>query len=324
MIIVQTPLRVSFFGGGTDFEGFYLQNGGGQVLSTAIDKYTYVLVKKRIDDTIYLHYSQKEAVENVNDLKHELVRESMKLAGVEKGVEISTFIDVREGTGLGSSSSITVGLLHALYTYKGELKTAKTLADQACQIEINVLGKPMGRQDQYIAAYGDMRQINFNRREISVEGIGLSDESRMKLSERLMLFFTNRTRKAEDILTEQKANIADRAHVLKEMKGLASQAKGALLAGEFDDFGAMLDKSWQMKKQLASKVSDKELDDMYKTARDNGALGGKITGAGGGGFLLVYCPNGKKDDVRSALRGQMEIPFQFERDGSKVVFNYRR
>jgi len=323
MIIVQTPLRVSFLGGGTDFEDFYL-NYGGAVLSTAIDKYAFVVMKERYDDMIYVNYSKKEIVENVDDLEHELVREAMKMAGVEKGVEISTFVDVREGTGLGSSSSITVGLLQSLYAYKGEAETAGTLARQACQIEVDILGKPMGRQDQYIAAYGNMRFITFSREGISAEKVVLSKEGKTKLSERLMLFFTKRTRRSGEILAEQKANIADRVEVLKEMTKLAYQGREAITRETFDELGEMLHKGWQLKRQLASKISNSDLDEMYQAALNSGAVGGKITGAGGGGFLLLYAPAQRRDDIRSALWGLEEIPLRFEPDGTKVIFDYRR
>ena len=323
MIIVQTPLRVSFLGGGTDFEDFYLHHGGA-VLSTAIDKYAFVVMKERYDDMIYVNYSKKEIVENVDDLEHELVKEAMKMAGVEKGVEISTFVDVREGTGLGSSSSITVGLLQSLYAYKGEAETASTLARQACQIEVDILGKPMGRQDQYIAAYGNMRFITFNEQGINAEKMLLSKEGKTKLSERLMLFFTKRTRRSGEILAEQKANIAERVEVLKEMTKLAYLGKEAITREAFDELGEMLHQGWQLKRQLASKISNSDLDELYQSARNSGAIGGKITGAGGGGFLLLYAPAQRRDDIRSALWGLEEIPFRFEADGSKVIFDYRR
>jgi D-glycero-alpha-D-manno-heptose-7-phosphate kinase len=323
MLIVQTPLRVSFLGGGTDFDDFS-HDYGGTVLSTAIDKYTTVFIKERSDDLIYVNYRKKEIVAKVDDIEHELVREAMRLTGIEKGMEISTFVDVREGSGLGSSSSITVGLLQALYTYKGEVKDTDTLARQACQIEINTLGKPIGRQDQYIAAYGGFRFITFHNSGVTVENIDLSTELKRRLSERLMLFFTGRTRKSEDILTEQKANIKGRLHLLKELKDMAHKGKELIVEGRLDDFGKLLHEGWFCKKQLASKVSDGELDEIYGAALKAGALGGKICGAGGGGFLLLYCPPERRDEVRSLLRRLEEIPFHLERGGSKVVFNYRR
>jgi D-glycero-alpha-D-manno-heptose-7-phosphate kinase len=249
----------------------------------------------------------------------------MQLAGVQRGVEISTFVDVRDGSGLGSSSSITVGLLQALYAYKGEVKDTETLAKQACQIEIDNLRKPIGRQDQYIAAYGGFRFINFNNSGVTtVENVHLNAEIKRRLSERFLLFFTGRTRKSEDILTEQKANIRERLQFLKELKDMAYKGKEMIAEGRLDDFGRLLHEGWLCKRQLASKVSNGELDEMYGKALKAGALGGKICGAGGGGFLLLYCPPERREEVRSALKGLEEIPFHLERDGSKVIFNYRR
>lgn len=324
MIIVQTPLRVSFLGGGTDFEDFYLSHGGA-VLSAAIDKYVFVIVKERFDDLIYVNYSRKEIVDKVDDLQHELVREAMRLTGVEKGVEITTLADVpSEGTGLGSSSSVTVGLLQALYAYQGESRTAETLASEACKLEIDILGKPIGKQDQYIAAYGDVRFITFNNNSIEIEKILLTQEDKRKLNENLMLFYTGTTRESSTILGEQKANINNRLEELLEMKKLAFQAKNVILRSALDDFGEIMHRGWELKKKLSSKISNPEIDEIYQTACKAGATGGKITGAGGGGFLLLYCPSERKSDVRSALKGMRELFFRFEPDGSKVIFNYRR
>jgi len=324
MIIAQTPLRLSFLGGGTDFEDFYSVNGGGAVLSSAIDKFTFVIVKQRFDDMIYLNYSRKEIVSRVDDVRHDLIREAMRMTGVEKGVEITTMADVpSEGTGLGSSSSITVGLLQALHTYRGVSVTAEDLARQACQVEIDILGKPIGKQDQYISAYGNMRFITFQRDTISMDRVDLSDECKRKLNENLLLFYTGRTRQASAILTEQKQNIGDRLDVLKAMAGLASEARQALLSGAYDEFGELLHRGWDLKKQLSSNITSGEIDGMYRAARDAGAVGGKVAGAGGGGFLLLYCPAAKRDDVRASLGHLRELPFRFHNDGSKVIFNYR-
>jgi len=229
------------------------------------------------------------------------------------------------GSGLGSSSTVTVGLLNAMYTYLGTPKDPETLAREACEIEIGVLGKPIGVQDQYIAAYGGQRFIRFRTGgRIEVESLGLDENQRRRLNQNLMLFFTNVTRKAETVLTEQVRNINDRLCVLREMKRLALEAQSCLQAGAFDDFGLLLHQGWEFKKQLASRISNGTIDALYETARKAGALGGKITGAGGGGFLLLYCPRHRQDDVRTALRSLPELPFHLERDGTKVIFNYRR
>jgi len=323
MIIVQTPLRVSFLGGGTDFEEFYM-NHGGAVLSTAIDKYVFVIVKERFDDMIYANYSKKEIVDNFDKLEHELIRESMRITGVAKGIEITTLADVpANGTGLGSSSSVTVGLLQALYAYQGELKTAETLAREACQIEINTLKKPIGKQDQYIVAYGNMRFITFNNSGVEVEIIELSSEDKRRLNGNLLLFYTGLATNSSEVLSEQKANINDRLETLSEMREFAFEAKDVILAGAFDELGKLLDRSWKLKKQLASKISNSKIDEIYEAARKAGAIGGKIAGSGGGGFLLLYCPKERQDEVRKALKGLRELPFRFEQDGSKVIFNYR-
>lgn len=324
MIVVQTPLRVSFLGGGTDFEDFYLKYGGA-VLSTAIDKYIFVIVKERFDDMICVNYSKRERVKRVSELRHELVREAMKLVGIDRGIEITTLADIpAEGTGLGSSSSVTVGLLQALYSYRGEIVPAKTLAEEACHIEIEILGKPIGRQDQYIASFGNTRFITFDNYGVEVEKVQLSPEDKKRLSDNMLLFFTGVTRNSSEILSEQKANIDSRVEELTEMRKLASEARDAILEGKFDAFGEILHKGWQLKRQMARNVSNSTIDDIYETARRAGAIGGKVTGAGGGGFILFYCRKGKQDDVATALKGLRELPFRFEQDGSKVVFNYRR
>jgi len=324
MIIVQTPLRISFFGGGTDFEDFY-RNHSGVVLSTTINKYVFIIVKERFDDMIYVNYSRKEIVDSFEKLEHELIREAMRITGVTKGVEITTLADVpASGTGLGSSSSITVGLLQALYAYQGELKTAETLAREACQIEIDVLRKPIGKQDQYIAAYGNMRFITFNNSSVKLEKLELSSEDKRRLDDNFLLFYTGLAKISSKILSEQKANINDHLETLSEMRGLAFRARDAIAEGAFDELGELLDRSWKLKKQLASKISNARIDKIYEAALKAGAIGGKIAGSGGGGFLLLYCPKERQDEVQKALKGLRELPFRFERDGSKVIFNYRR
>jgi D-glycero-alpha-D-manno-heptose-7-phosphate kinase len=295
------------------------------VLSAAIDKYVFVLVKERFDDLIYVNYSKKEIVDSVDRLEHDLVREAMRLAGVTKGVEVTTLADIpSEGTGLGSSSSITVGLLQALYRHRGESKTAEDLAREACHIEIDLLGKPIGRQDQYIAAYGNMRFFQFNSHGVQIEDVNLAPEEKRRLNEHLVLFYTGKTRKNDSILTEQKANIGDRLAILSEMATLAADGRRALVEGACDEFGEMLHRGWELKKQLASGITSPATEETYQAALSAGAVGGKITGAGGGGFLLLYCPPERREDVRRALSGLRELPFHFEHDGSKVIFNYRR
>jgi D-glycero-alpha-D-manno-heptose-7-phosphate kinase len=325
MIVVQTPLRISFFGGGTDFHGFSSVEGGC-VLSSAIDRYIYVIIKERYDERIRVGYSKTELVDNLQELDHELVRESLRMTGLSSGIEISTMADIpSQGSGLGSSSAVTVGLLNALYHFRSEPKDRETLARQACQIEIDVLGKPIGKQDQYIAAYGGQRLIEFQKCGcVSVRTPDVQRDTWRRLSERLLLFFTGVTRKADTVLQEQEENIKDRMCFLREIKNLAFRGWESLAANELDEFGRLLNQGWALKKQLASRISNPALDEMYCKALKAGALGGKIAGAGGGGFLLLYAPPERHDTIRCALSGLSELPFQLEPEGSKVILNYRR
>ena len=324
MIIVQTPLRISLLGGGTDFKDYYL-NHGGAVLSTAIDKCIFVIVTERFDDLIYVNYSRKEIVDSVEKLQHDLVREAMRMVGVTKGIEITNLADIpTEGTGLGSSSSFTVGILNALYAFTGQLKTAEELAQKACSIEIDILGKPIGKQDQYIAAFGNMRFITFNQNGVTVENVDISPDKKRRLENSLLLYYTGVTRKSSDVLRRQRENIHNSIKDLSELRDLAYRAKDALLEGAYDDFGDLLHQGWELKRKINKMTSNEMIDTIYKTARKSGALGGKILGAGGGGFLLLYCKPNKQDDVRQSLNELRELPFRFEYDGTKVIFNYRR
>lgn len=324
LIIIQTPLRISFFGGGTDFPSFY-SSEGGCVLTTAIDKYIFVTIKKRFDDLIRIGYTRTELVDRVDRLEHELIRESMRKTNTCNGVEITTTGDIPAGSGLGSSSTVTVGALHAMYAFQNNLVSQEQLAREACEIEIDTLGKPIGVQDQYIAAYGGLRFLEFkpSGRVVS-ETLMLDSHMKTRLNENLLLFFTGKTRKADNILAEQKQNIQDRLETLRKMKALTYQARDELTTGNLDSLGHLLHESWQLKKQLASQISNGDIDKWYEKAIAAGALGGKITGAGGGGFMLLYCPYGKREHVRNALSHLRELPFRLEPDGSKVIFNYRR
>jgi len=325
MIITQTPLRISFIGGGTDFREFWLKHGGS-VISSAIDKYIHVIVKERFDDLIVLNYSARETVESVNEIKHDLIRESMRKTGVNKGVEITTLADIpSEGSGLGSSSSVTVGLLHALYTYQGELVTAERMAEEACEIEIDILGSPIGIQDQYIAAFGGLRAFTFQTNgRVGVKSLPLTPWEHLILSSRLLIFYLNRTRKAASVLEEQKNSITYKEDVLCRMRDLAVSLYENLSGDQIDLVGQIMHQGWQEKKTLASKVSDPEIDKLYEAALYAGAIGGKVAGAGGGGFLLLYVPREKQDKVRQCLGHLRELPFMLEMDGSKVIFNQRR
>lgn len=323
MIISRTPLRISFFGGGTDLKDFY-ELEGGAVLSTAIDKYIFATVNKKFDDHIRISYSKTEIVENVDQVHHDLVREAMKLTGVIRGIEITTIADIpSQGTGLGSSSTFTIGILNALHAYKGEQVSAETLAKEACRIEIDIVKEPIGKQDQYIAAYGGLQFIQFNKDgSVFIDPIVCSQEIKRELQGNLMLFYTGITRRANTILSEQKKNASkDKLEELKALKGLALRAKKGLEVDKsIDEFGKLLDEGWGLKKTLASGITKPEIDDMYDAAKKAGALGGKIAGAGGGGFLLLYVPKSRQESVRAALSGIKEVGFKFEQQGSKIIY----
>ncbi len=323
MLITQTPLRVSFFGGGTDFKGFYQQEEGC-VLSTAIDKYIFVTVKRRFDKKIRIGYTRTELVDRVDEVEHELVREALKITGVNEQIELNTMGDIpATGSGLGSSSSVSVGCLNALYSYLNCPVTLDTLARLACEIEIERICKPIGKQDQYIAAYGGFRFIRFlPDNQVQIESVDISPANLRFFSQHFLLFFTNSTRKSESILAEQNNNISLNFSALREMRDMAITARRLVETGQFDAFGRMLHDAWSMKKSLAKNISNPEINLMYEKACHAGAIGGKITGAGGGGFMLLYCPLEKQLAVRSALSAYQELPIAFEANGSKVIFSY--
>ena len=325
MIITQTPLRISLAGGGTDFRDFFEKHGGA-VVSSAIDKYVYCIVKERFDDKIYVNWTKKEIVDSVDQLEHELVREAMRKVGVTKGVEISFLADIpAEGSGLGSSSTVTVGVLNALYHYVGATPTAEQLAREACEIEINVVGKPIGVQDQYIAAYGGLRYLQFGPGpEVRVNSVKASRATLEDLDNMLMLFFTGKTRESAKILAEQKSNIEKKVDVLKAMAGQAEQVRRAITTGAIDSLGPLLHGAWEAKRKLASTITNSELDKIYERAMKAGALGGKISGAGGGGFFLLCVPSDKRQSVRQALSDLREMPFRLEKGGSRVVLDMQR
>ena len=325
MIITQTPLRIGLLGGGTDLPGYYREHGG-RVLNCAIDKYVYVIVKQRFDDDIYVNYSKKEIVSRVEDLEHELVREAMLMTGVANGVEITTLADIPSaGSGLGSSSAVTVGLLHTLFAYQGRQVTAEELAERACMIEIERCGKPIGKQDQYIAAFGGVRDIRFGPGdEVIAEELGLSAAQRRALQQQIMLFYTGITRSADSILAEQNANITATRPELSLLRDLAGFAVDRLRDGDVDAIGAMVRESWEAKRKLASGVSNEQTEAAVSRALSAGASGVKLAGAGGGGFLLVICPVERQHAVRQSLAGMQELPVKLDHLGSRVVLNVLR
>lgn len=320
MIITRTPLRISFTGGGTDLPAFY-KNGYGAVVSTSIDKYIYITVNKRFDDSIRVSYSQTEIVNHVDELKHDIARECLRMVGIPGGIEITSIADIPSGTGLGSSSSFAVGLLNALYTYVGERLSAGELANRACQIEINVLGHPIGKQDQYAAAYGGVNYFTFERNgDVQREKISISDDDLRNMNRKLMMFYTGIRRSADGILSRQSQETKNKMEVLTFMRDQANRMRDGLIHEGFTpEFAKMLDEAWQKKKSITSGISNPEIDELYQKAISAGASGGKLLGAGGGGFILLYCDEQYQPAVREAL-GLRELDFEISLNGSRVVY----
>ncbi len=324
MIISRSPLRVSFVGGGSDIKSFCFRYPGA-VVSTAIDKFIYVVVNKRFDDTIRVSYSKTEIVKKVEDLEHELVKESMKLVGLDGGIEIVTVADVpSKGTGLGSSSAVTVGLLNALHAFKGEYCSPKQLAEEASKIEIDIVGKPIGKQDQYASAFGGFNFIQFNKdNSVFVEPIICKPEIKQKLNENLLMFHTGIFRKSHDILSKQSKNMLEDKEIFEKMKQMVSltgKMKKAISNENLDDFGKLLHENWLLKKQMASTISNDLIEKSYEKALRAGALGGKVLGAGGGGFLLFYCEKEHQSKLRRALAELKEMPFNINAQGSTIIY----
>lgn len=324
MIITRTPLRVSFAGGGTDLRAFYGRERGA-VLSAAIDKYIYITVNRKFDDRVRASYSVTEIVDRASELRHELIRESLRLVGIEGGVEITSISDVpSQGTGLGSSSSYTVGLLNALYAFTGRLVSAERLASEACRIEIEICGKPIGKQDQYMAAYGGLQFIEFNPDEsVFAQPIPCTRELTRELARRLLMLYTGLTRSADDVLGTQRTNTERNGEtfaVLRRMRDYADALRARLCAGNLDGFGELLHEGWMLKRTLAAGITSAAIDGWYDRARRHGAVGGKLLGAGGGGFLLLYAHPDRHAEIRAALPELRPMPFSFEPQGSRIIF----
>jgi len=324
MIISRTPLRISFVGGGSDISSFYHTHEGG-VVSTAIDKYVYIAVNRQFDGRILINYSKAEIVTKISDIKNNLVREALKLTGIDGGIHVTSISDIpSEGSGMGSSSSYVVGLLNALYAYQEKHVTAERLAKEACRIEIDILKKPIGKQDQYIAAYGGFQYIQFNSNEsVYVDPIICSSETKFNLENKLMLFYTHKTRSADSILTTQTKNLATseaKRVAMGKMVKIAKDLREAFRNNNINSFGKQLHKNWLLKRKMADGVTNDKIDKWYSTALKNGAVGGKILGAGGGGFLLFYAPLEKHDKIIAALPELKLVDFKFEPQGSKIIF----
>ncbi|MGC2289812.1 MAG: GHMP kinase [Thermoplasmata archaeon] len=325
MIITRTPFRISFAGGGTDFPSFYRSFGGGAVTTAAIDRFIHVLVNEKFDRSIRVAYSKTENVETVDDLQHGLFREALRLTQVHRAVEVHTIADIPgEGTGVGSSSSLTVGLLNALYGYKGQIVDASRLAEEACRIEINVLHGTLGKQDQYIAAFGGLHYFDFRPDDtVRVHPIPLSRKDLDTLSSHLSLFYTGTPRTAEPILKEQDARTTENRDTLLRMRDLAGEMRDAFVALDWNRAGAILDEGWSLKRGLTQGISNEQIDDWYARGKEAGALGGKITGAGGGGFLLLFHPPERSTQVAQALSPLERMPVQISPEGSRILMVHR-
>jgi len=319
-----TPLRVSFAGGGTDLPDFYRLQGGA-VVSTAINKYIYVTVKahsKLFNEEYRLSYSKTEHTQRLEDIENDIVRECLRMLRVDPPLFISTVADLPAQSGLGSSSSFAVGLLYALHLMRGEEVSAGQLAEEACQVEIDILKRPIGKQDQYAAAYGGLNYISFAPDDrVTIDHLWLPHDMTAKLFASSMMFWTGMQRDAASILDEQRANIVDRTETLKEMRDLAVQCRADLVHGRHDvaSFGTMLDRGWQAKRTLASKIAPREINAFYDGAKQAGAYGGKITGAGGGGFLFLVVPEERRQAVRLALSSLLEVSVRYEPRGARIL-----
>jgi D-glycero-alpha-D-manno-heptose-7-phosphate kinase len=321
MIISCTPYRVSFAGGGTDLPAFYRREAGA-VLSVAIQKHMYVTVSRRFESSIRVAYTKTEIAETIDAVEHTIVREALRLTGLDRHIEITTIGDLPAGTGMGSSSSLACGLLKALYAFKGQIVAAARLAEEACRIEIDILGKPIGRQDQYAAAYGGLNYIRFHGdHTVDVEPVPCLDATLAELERRAILLYTGQTRSADTILQKQGEGTADRMPTLRRMRDLADEMRHAIAGdGDLDRFAALLHEGWELKRSLGFGISQDQIDAWYEAARRAGAQGGKLLGAGGGGFLLLLAPPERHEAIRAALGRPREIPFAVDRLGARVIF----
>jgi D-glycero-alpha-D-manno-heptose-7-phosphate kinase len=324
MIISKTPMRMSFVGGGSDLPVFYRRYGGA-VISTAIDKFVYITVNKKFDNRIRLSYSRTEEPASVDRIKHPLVREVLKMLGIGGGIEIASIADIpARGSGLGSSSSYTVGLLHALHAYAGRFASAERLARESCEIEIERCGDPIGKQDQYAAAFGGFNFIEFYPDDsVSVEPVICQPETLRRLQANMLVFYTGITRSASPLLRAQHGAVSGqkaKQKMLLRMVGLARQLKTELQGNNLDAFGQIIHENWLLKKGLTSSISNDRIDDWYERGRKAGAVGGKLLGAGSGGFMMFYAPPERHEAIARALKELRRIEFGFAPQGSKIIF----
>jgi D-glycero-alpha-D-manno-heptose-7-phosphate kinase len=326
MIVTRTPIRIPLGGGGTDLPSYYTQYGGF-LISAAIDKYIYITVNKRFEKSIRVSYSSTEIADSIDDIKHPIVREALKHLKIDSGIEITSIADVPSNTGLGSSSSFTVGLLNALHTYKNEKVNIKDLAEEACYIEIELLKEPIGKQDQYAAAFGGIICLEIDRLgSVKTIPLKLSEDSLDQLESNTLLFYTGIKRSASEVLGSQNKNASlNQEKVIQGMhliKKIGLEIKEAFEKEDLETFGKLLDQHWQTKKTLSDKMTQNRIDQWYEVAKKNGALGGKLMGAGGGGFFMFYCNNGKNGFRKKMEQEELkEMRFRLDFEGSKVLVN---
>jgi len=326
MIISRSPVRLPLGGGGTDLASYYSKFGGFFV-SAAIDKYNYITVKKRFENGFRISYSETEIIDRIEDIRQPIIREALRLVNMKDQLEIVSIADVPGRSGMGGSSSYTVGVLNALHSYNMENVSRQVLAEEACHIEINILKEPIGKQDQYVAAFGGINSYEVEKDgTVRASPLQLSSHTIAELESNLLLFYTGIKRNASDILERQKRDeekgvrdVIDSMHKIKE---IGYQVRDALVCGDLHQFGELLDLHWQTKKNLSSQVSNQRIDQTYNMARLSGALGGKIMGAGGGGFFVFYSED-KKEKLRKAMtrEGLKELRFRFDFEGSKIILN---
>ena len=326
MIISKAPVRITMGGGGTDFS-YYYQKFGGFLIAASINKYVYIMLNRRFYDSIRLSYSKTEIVEDINKIEHNIFREALKVSGIDRQIELVSVADVPAQCGLGTSSAFTVSLLNSLFEYKHNYATREALAETACRIEIDILGEPIGKQDQYAASFGGFRAYWFNEDgSVKIEPVAIKEEDLMELQNNILLFNLNKERPASFVLEKQNKKAAsgdaDTLGRLHKIKELGLRSKKIFENGKIDEFGEILHEHWLIKRSLSDRVSDPSIDEAYQLARDNGALGGKVVGAGGGGFLLLYCPKHKQQIVTAMRRLNLSpLWFSFEHEGAKIAYH---
>jgi D-glycero-alpha-D-manno-heptose-7-phosphate kinase len=330
MIVSRAPVRFSLGGGGTDLPS-YAREHGGFLVAAAVDKYIFVCAARHFYEMIRLAYSKMELVKSVDQIEHRIYREALRLAKIENGIELQSFADVPANSGLGSSSTFTVALMNALHTYNRDVVPPAQLAEEACHIEIDLLKEPIGKQDQYIAAFGGISAITFNRDgSVHVERVPVREEVTEELESNLVIFYSGIERAASTVLSQQATSIASNQDSAVErmhrIKALGYETKRILLAGTLDEYGELLHEHWTNKRKLAAKMTDSVIDEHYEAARKAGAIGGKLMGAGGGGFFMFYTRPSERRRVYEAMvaRGLRPLRFRFDFDGARIVANFHR